>query len=90
MKGFLMKFNINDYVKVKLNDKGRKIHREWWDNIYQDCSHPFEYQAPKEDENGYSKWQLWGLIHIFGPHITLGTRVPFECDIIIDEKDCTL
>ena len=48
-----IKFNINHYVKVKLTDKGREIHREEYEKLMSNLS--YDYTPPKEDEDGYSK-----------------------------------
>ena len=64
-----MKFNINNDVKVKLNDKGRKI-----TNF-----------TVKEDKDGWSKWQLWDLMSTFGKYISLGCATPFDTEIEIVE-----
>ncbi len=81
----MIKFNINDIVKVKLNDKGREI-IEKQNKLYKikfpdlDLSHDI-----KEDDEGYSKWQLWFLMKMFGNHIGLGIKMPFETELIIIE-----
>jgi hypothetical protein len=64
-------FNINDYVYVRLTDEGRKI-------LMQQHQH-----APVEDPDGYSRWQLWHLMSVFGQHVYNGCRVPFETTIKI-------
>lgn len=67
-----MKFNINDYVKVKLTEHGKKILKE------KDINNSV-------DENGYTKFQLWDIMNIFGEYCILGCDVPFETEIIIPE-----
>lgn len=79
-----MKFNINNYVKVKLTDFGREIHSDWWNSL--DSSWMRPYRSPTEDAEGYSVWQLWHLMEIFGEHIHLGGKNPFETEIEILEK----
>lgn len=84
-----MEFNINDYVKVKLTDLGKEIlrnqHKILYKKLPKECY--AEYQEPKEDENGYSKWQLWGLMSHFGNILYNGCKLPFETDIIICNKE---
>lgn len=72
------KFNINDTVKVKLTEHGKKIHRGNNSN--------FTYTPPREDENGYSSWQMWSLMEEFGSHCRIGFDNPFETDILIELK----
>jgi len=77
-----MKFNINDYVFVKLTDRGREIHRIHYERVFPD--HPdIVYQEPEVDADGESKFQLWDLMTIFGEHMYLGCNPPIETDINI-------
>lgn len=70
------KFNINNKVRVKLTDRGRKIH---FDNFKE--LKLFQYSPPKEDEDGWSEWQLWVLMQEFGKHLENGCNIPFETEI---------
>lgn len=73
-----MKFNINDNVKVRLNSAGFDIHRKYW-AFYTGLSN---YTPPKIDDQGYSTFQLWDLMVVFGPHVYLGSnKLPFETEI---------
>lgn len=77
-----MKFNINNYVKVKLTDKGRKVLEEEHNQLYARLGlGDVAYEAPKEDENGYHKFQLWCLMESLGRHLSLGTDPVFETEI---------
>jgi hypothetical protein len=76
-----MKININSFVKVRLTDVGKRIHREAWDSLF--MPQHVTYRAPEEDEEGYSKWQLWSLMNVYGRHIGLGLDLPFESEIEI-------
>ena len=49
--------NINDYVKIKLTQVGRYYLTQ--ENI------PFD-----EDDLGFSQWQLWALMEVFGAVVT--------------------
>lgn len=79
------KFNINNTVKVKLTEQGKLIYREEWNRIFGDKS-GFTYSPPKEDENGYSNWQMWSLMETFGNYMDMGCDCPFETDILIEFK----
>jgi hypothetical protein len=71
-----MKFNINENVRVRLTESGRRILLESGRSI------------PREDLNGWSEWQLWVLMEAFGPHLHIGVLpTPFETEIelVIDE-----
>lgn len=82
-------FNINDYVRVRLTPYG---HKALFDQYLALISHypyktpPFPYSAPKEDENGWSKWQMWDLMSTLGGSISMGGPNPFETSIEIEAK----
>ncbi len=80
-----MKFNINNYVRVKLTDRGRENHRKNHDELFAGWSEKPEYRPPVEDAEGWSKWQMWSLMADFGPHISIGMNPPFETEIEIIE-----
>ena len=85
----MKQFNINDTVKVKLTEHGKKLlERDWNDfwgsrGILRD--HP--YTPHKEDENGYVEFQLWSLIYQLGKYCILGCEPPFDIVILIDENN---
>jgi hypothetical protein len=81
----VIELNINDWVSVKLNDIGRDRHRADFDRWTANLQRKPEYRAPKEDAEGWSKWQLWHLMEIFGPLINLGAIPPFETTIRVKE-----
>lgn len=85
-----MMFNINHEVRVRLTNVGRKAHRENHDNLYKfmgEKANEFAYLPPKEDADGWSKWQLWELMREFGRCCGNGFPVPFETEIeIIDQR----
>lgn len=76
--------NINDNVRVKLTPHGRSIlaqrHAEML-KLYPSLRH--EYPPHKEDAQGWSEWQMWDLMHTFGPHIYLGCDNPIDATIEI-------
>lgn len=40
------------------------------------------------DKNGYSTFQLWDFMNIFGSYMYHGNpKLPFDCDIFINECD---
>jgi hypothetical protein len=71
-----VRVTLNDIVRVKLTDYGRKVMRENHEDLKASA-----YHAPEEDENGYSKWQLWCLMEEFGAHMRWGGELPFELEI---------
>lgn len=70
--------NVNDTVWIKLTDDGRAYHRRWYDAL----PHPMPpYRGIEEDAQGWSKWQLWRLMHEFGGALYNGCKPPFESNI---------
>jgi len=81
-----MKININNTVKVRLNDLGRKIINEHNDKIK--LRYPiFKGSLIETDDKGWSTWQLWELMAIFGPYISLGKDSPIGYEIEIENVD---
>jgi len=71
-----MKVNINNYVKVKLTNYGLNILK----------SKHKEFEQLKTDKEGYTEFQLWELMNIFGAYMYLSSvNLPFEHDIEIKE-----
>lgn len=65
-------FNANDWVRVKLTDYGKKIHRAEWRKAWSESSSEMPivaYREPSEDKDGWSYWQLWQLMELFGGHV---------------------
>lgn len=66
-------FNVNDYVKVKLTEKGKEFlnkKRPWYIKEYL-------------DSDDFVKFQLWDLMSFFGEEIYGGCDNPFETTIKI-------
>ncbi len=78
-------FNINDYVRVKLTDLGRSVLAAddvlFWARHGGRPSGIGAYKPPKEDSEGWSKWQLWSLMQAFGSHLNLCCDPVFETTI---------
>jgi len=79
----MKKFNINDYVKVKLNEIGitelKRQHKK-----LKKMGFEGDFLVPEVDENGYTKYQLHYLMHLFGHLTSIGFGCPFETEILID------
>ena len=83
----MIDINVNDYVRVRLNDLGRKHHREDFLRWTAQLPKKPEYRAPQEDADGWSKWQLWSLMELFGPIISLGAQMPFDSCIQVGKPN---
>ena len=78
-------FNVNDYVKVKLTEKGKYIYRHNLDDLNETIrglgGEPLIPIELEYDDEGYAKFQLWHLMEIFGKHLFNGCEVPFNTTI---------
>ena len=76
-------FNVNDYVRVRLTDRGRQIHRENFRKLNATLvlHADIKYTPPPEDADGWSEWQMWDLMSTFGEHMWLSCEPPFGTDI---------
>ena len=81
-------FNINDCVKVKLTEKGKRIYYHQHDELNNEILKyggslisPIEL---KYDDEGYVKFQMWHLMEVFGKHLRLGCDTPFETTIKLE------
>jgi len=65
-----IRINLNEPIKVKLTDWGKEIyyHQYDWTNriVGREICKP---KFPKEDENGYTEFQLWCFIELYGEHM---------------------
>lgn len=83
-----MRFNVNNYVRVKLTEEGRQILRDEY--AKRAAQHPadyfgWSYVEPVADQEGYVRFQLWSFMQKFGPHMHLGMKMPFDAEIDIIE-----
>jgi hypothetical protein len=83
-KDHVVEFNLNGYVQVKLTDHGRRIHREWHDELDKFARGHIGIYTPPEEKDGWSRWQAWELMSIFGDHCYNGCKTPFETTIRIE------
>jgi len=85
----MKKFNINDCVKVKLTSQGKAVLQQQLAERVQrwNCENRCPYQSRPKDANGYIKFQMWELMHIFGNDFYNGCQIPFETTVLIEDKD---
>ena len=78
-------FNINDYVKVKLTEKGKYIYDHRYDETNIELLKreitPIVPIKLEYDEEGYTEFQLWHLMEIYGKYLFNGCDIPFETTI---------
>jgi hypothetical protein len=83
----MMDFNINECVSVQLTDHGRAVHAAEHAMLLAKTGASLTYRAPKEDSDGWSRWQLWELMRSFGEHIGMGMEPCFGAVIRIPAKE---
>lgn len=80
--------NINEVVKVQLTDLGKNIYYHQFDEF--NCNHGYNLIKPKfpeVDDDGYTKFQLWKLMKLYGQYFTMGkSELPFM-NILIEQKE---
>lgn len=65
--------NLNEWVKAKLTDLGKEIYYHQYDELNKTYGREMlKPRFPKEDENGYTRFQLWKFIQLYGSHIGMG------------------
>lgn len=69
--------NLNDYIKVKLTEFGRKIYRSSFVSL------GLPEPRINVDEDGYTRFQIHDFISVFGEHIHIGCELPCETNIQI-------
>lgn len=78
-----IKFNMNDYVKVKLTELGIDILKTRHEKIKVLFPSIGEFEL-KLNEDGYYKTQLHDLFNTFGNYFYMGAiGLPFETNIIL-------
>jgi hypothetical protein len=88
-----LSFNINDIIKVKLNDEGFRILYSYYhknDEKFPALKSlmPSMVQLQKNvDKNGYISFQLHKFLDVFGGKLDYGTIAPFDTDILIKQSD---
>lgn len=78
----MLGINLNSFVKVKLTDYGKQCYIEDPKKYYESP------ELRETDDKGYTKFQLWDLMSIFGPYMMNGGKIVFEkVRILVNEKD---
>ncbi len=73
----MKKISLNDYVKVRLTDRGRALYAKQLFQINQWAGHHVVNIVPKEvDEHGLTKFQLWEFMNLYGKELYNGQTDP--------------
>ena len=81
----LLSINLNDFVKVKLNEKGVSIYCHQYDKLIEKGI-DVENRMPEIDEEWFTKMQLHRLMNLYGEYLTVGIDIPFVDNNIYFEK----
>jgi len=70
-----IRINLNEPIKVKLTDCGKEIYYHQYDRTNQIAGREIcKPKFPEEDENGYTEFQLWCFIELYGEY--MGMTLP--------------
>lgn len=88
----MKKLNLNSFIKVKLNDRGKDIYYHRYDELNEWISNnnatPIAPQFPEVDEDGYSTFLLWDFMNLYGKYMAMGAPNVIEpLNIYIEAKD---
>lgn len=85
-----MRLNLNDNIKVKLTEHGKDIYYHQYDRtnafLGRELCKP---SYPKVDEDGYTTFQLWCFMELYGAHMGMTLPNVIEpLDIVFDAPTC--
>lgn len=64
------KINLNDTIKVKLTPLGAEIYYKQFDELNKQRGREIcKPQMPRIDKDGYTEFQLWNFMELYGQHI---------------------
>lgn len=79
--------NLNDTVRVRLNDVGLAIYRKDAEALHAVLPEKARANFPLEPTlwpDGTYRTQMWHLMQMFGPHLALVCDTPFGTEIILE------
>ena len=69
-KDNIQKINLNETIKVKLTPLGAEIYYKQFDELNKQYEREIcKPQMPQIDKDGYTEFQLWHFIELYGEHI---------------------
>ena len=82
-----MRLNLNDEIKVKLTEHGKDIYYHQYDRLNTALGREVcKPSYPKVDEDGYTTFQLWCFMELYGVHMGMTLPNVIEpLDIVFDE-----
>ena len=81
-----MRLNLNDIIKVKLTDHGKDIYYHQYDMLNASAGRELcKPSYPKVDKDGYTTFQLWCFMELYGVHMGMALpNVIKPLDIVFD------
>ena len=76
--------NLNLYIKVKLTEYGKLVHREYWEPTCNDIK--LAYKEPEVDSDGYSSFQMHDFMSVFGKHMIMAAPLVCETNVLIQRS----
>lgn len=88
----MKKLNLNCVIKVKLTDYGKDIFYHQYDElnkyVIKNSRNFIKPRFPDVDSEGYTKFQLWDFMHIYGKYMMLAEPNVIEpLNIYIEDDD---
>lgn len=88
----MKKLNLNNIIRVKLTDLGKDIYYHQFDDLNEWITNrgrkPLERIYPKVDDEGYSEFQLWHFMKLYGPYMEMAApNVVEPLNIYINDND---
>lgn len=69
-KDNIQKINLNETIKVKLTPYGAEIYYKQFDELNKQYGREIcKPLMPRIDKDGYTEFQLWNFIELYGQHI---------------------
>lgn len=81
--------NLNESIKVKLTDLGKDIYYHRFDDVNKAWGREVcKPTMPKTDADGYTTFQLWSFIELYGNHIgMMKLNVIMPLEFVYEEGD---
>lgn len=83
-----IKINLNETIKVKLTDLGKEIYYHRFDDVNKMArSEVIKPTMPDVDEEGYTRFQLWYFMQLYGEHFDMfEPKVIDPLEIVYDDE----
>jgi hypothetical protein len=77
-----LNLNLNDLIQVRLTNRGHEILK------YNSLSNNKIYEPRKKDKDGWTTFQLWEIMFLFGEEMYLGNEnMPIQPEMRIYEDE---